>query len=260
MKNFKQKAISLILGICLVSGCATMASAANRPTCRSNAAAYRIVQVLYGKNADELLKSLTNDARVRQFMAQFFTAPKTQDEPCENCDTPAVNEPENCVDCEKPAPSEPEECIDCETPKDETPAPIETPAEVPQTQNLALDYEKKVVELVNAQRRAYGLAPVALSEELCVKARVKSQDMAKNRYFDHNSPTYGSPFAMMQQLGVSYRFAGENIAMGYATPEAVVNAWMNSEGHRANILNANYQTLGVGYVADGNYWTQWFIG
>ena len=79
-------------------------------------------------------------------------------------------------------------------------------------------------------------------------------------YFSHTSPTYGSPFDMMRAFGVSYRTAGENIAMGYATPAAVVEAWMNSEGHRANILSANYTTLGVGYVADGGYWPQWFIG
>ena len=65
---------------------------------------------------------------------------------------------------------------------------------------------------------------------------------------------------MMRAFGVSYRTAGENIAMGYATPAGVVEAWMNSEGHRANILSANYTTLGVVYVADGGYWTQWFIG
>ena len=65
---------------------------------------------------------------------------------------------------------------------------------------------------------------------------------------------------MLSSFGISYRAAGENIAIGYATPEAVVNAWMNSPGHRANILNPSYTQLGVGYVADGSYWTQEFIG
>ena len=81
-----------------------------------------------------------------------------------------------------------------------------------------------------------------------------------NRYFAHNSPTYGTPFQMMKAFGLSYRTAGENIARGYATPQAVVNGWMNSSGHRANILNAGYTQIGVGYVAQGNYWTQMFIG
>ena len=115
-------------------------------------------------------------------------------------------------------------------------------------------------DVVNAERAKYGLAALTLDETLCGYARVKSQDMHDQGYFSHTSPTYGSPFDMMRSFGVSYRSAGENIAMGYSTPEAVVAAWINSEGHRANILSANYTTLGVGYVEDGGYWTQWFIG
>lgn len=121
-------------------------------------------------------------------------------------------------------------------------------------------YEQQVAALVNAERAKYGLAALTLDETLCGYARVKSQDMHDQGYFSHTSPTYGSPFDMMRSFGVSYRSAGENIAMGNSTPETVVAAWMNSEGHRANILSANYTTLGVGYVEDGGYWTQWFIG
>ena len=91
-------------------------------------------------------------------------------------------------------------------------------------------------------------------------ARYKSQDMRDNGYFSHNSPTYGTPFQMLSAFGLSYRTAGENIAKGYASPQAVVNGWMNSSGHRANILNASYTQIGVGYVSRGNYWTQLFIG
>lgn len=123
-----------------------------------------------------------------------------------------------------------------------------------------LSFEEQVVELVNEQRAAYGLSPLTLNTELSKVARIKSQDMHDNNYFSHTSPTYGSPFEMMTTFGISYRTAGENIAMGYTTPEAVMNGWMNSEGHRANILNASYTEIGVGYVADGNYWTQEFIG
>lgn len=121
-------------------------------------------------------------------------------------------------------------------------------------------FEERVAELVNQQRAANGLKPVTLSAELSKAARAKSQDMHDNRYFAHESPTYGSPFDMLKSFGISYRTAGENIAMGYATPEAVMNAWMNSTGHRANILNASYTQIGVGYVADGSYWTQEFTG
>ena len=66
--------------------------------------------------------------------------------------------------------------------------------------------------------------------------------------------------AVSKSFGITYNYAGENIAMGYSSPEAVMTAWMNSAGHRANILSANFTTLGVGYGADGGYWTQWFIG
>lgn len=121
-------------------------------------------------------------------------------------------------------------------------------------------YEQEVVDLVNEIRTQYGLQALEISETLCDGARLKSQDMRDNGYFDHTSPTYGTPFEMMRALGISYSAAGENIAMGQSTPEAVVNAWMNSEGHRANILSTSYTQIGVGYVADGNYWTQWFIG
>ena len=84
--------------------------------------------------------------------------------------------------------------------------------------------------------------------------------MLDNRYFSHTSPTYGSPFQMIKAFGLSYRTAGENIAKGYASPQAVVNGWMNSSGHRANILNVSYTQIGIGYVAQGNYWTQMFVG
>ena len=121
-------------------------------------------------------------------------------------------------------------------------------------------YEQQVVSLVNAERARYSLPALTLRSDLCAYARVKSDDLRTGGYFSHESPTYGSPFDMMKSFGITYNHAGENIAMGYSTPEAVVSAWMNSEGHRANILSASYTELGVGYVADGGYWTQWFVG
>ncbi len=119
--------------------------------------------------------------------------------------------------------------------------------------------ERQVVTLVNQKRAAAGLKSLTLNATLSNGARMKSQDMQKSRYFSHTSPNYGSPFDMMRSLGISYRSAGENIAMGYSSAEAVVNAWMNSPSHRANIMNASYTQIGVGYVSNGGYWTQWFI-
>lgn len=120
-------------------------------------------------------------------------------------------------------------------------------------------FEREVVSLCNEIRASYGLSPLTINEKLCRLARMKSQDMVDKNYFSHESPTYGSPFDMLKSYGVSYRSAGENIAKGYATPKAVVDAWMNSEGHRANILNSSYAEIGVGYVTDGNHWTQLFL-
>lgn len=121
-------------------------------------------------------------------------------------------------------------------------------------------YESEVIRLTNEARKQNGLAPLSTNWELSRVARYKSQDMVDKRYFSHTSPTYGSPFDMMKAFGISYRAAGENIAYGQRTPQEVVNAWMNSPGHRANILNASFTQIGVGYVANGNYWTQMFIG
>ena len=130
---------------------------------------------------------------------------------------------------------------------------------IPSVPSSTTAYEAEVVRLVNQRRAEHRLKPLTQDWELSRVARYKSQDMKDLGYFSHTSPTYGSPFQMMKSFGISYRTAGENIAKGYASPEAVVNAWMNSPGHRANILNSTYTHIGVGFVASGNYWTQMFI-
>ena len=130
---------------------------------------------------------------------------------------------------------------------------------IPSKDNEVLNYENEVIRLVNEIRVKNGLSELKSDWELSRVARFKSQDMKDNNYFSHTSPVYGSPFQMMKSFGISYKSAGENIARGQKTPEAVVNAWMNSSGHRANILNSSYNTIGVGYVKSGNYWTQMFI-
>ena len=123
--------------------------------------------------------------------------------------------------------------------------------------------EKQVASLTNSERKAAGLGSLTLDSQLSKLARMKAEDMAKNGYFSHTSPTYGSAFDMMKQYGVSYRTAGENIAKGQKTAESVMNGWMNSSGHRANILSSTYTHIGVGYAKDskGNtYWVQVFKG
>lgn len=131
---------------------------------------------------------------------------------------------------------------------------------IPTLDTTVSSYEQKVIDLVNQIRVQNGLKKLTANWELSRVARYKSQDMKDKKYFSHTSPTYGSPFNMIKNFGISFKTAGENIAYGYSTPEAVVNGWMNSEGHRKNILNPNYTQIGVGYVASGHYWTQMFIG
>ena len=139
--------------------------------------------------------------------------------------------------------------------------PESTPEQKPSTDFSS--YQQQVLDLVNAERTKRGISALTLDSNLSSVATKKSQDMVNKNYFDHTSPTYGSPFDMMKQFGISYRTAGENIAKGQKTPQEVVTAWMNSEGHRKNILNPNFTNLGVGIAKDSKgttYWTQMFIG
>jgi uncharacterized YkwD family protein len=144
-------------------------------------------------------------------------------------------------------------------PVQQQPVTAALPSSTPTTSSLSA-YEQKVVDLTNQERAKNGLTALKVDTTLSKMAHEKSRDMSANSYFSHTSPTYGSPFDMMKKYGITYRYAGENIAMGQQTPEEVVKAWMNSEGHRKNILSPNYNYIGVGYVEQGNYWTQEFIG
>lgn len=131
----------------------------------------------------------------------------------------------------------------------------------PTTENNKI--EKEVVTLVNQERAKQGLAPLKENSQLSNVARTKSEDMANNNYFSHTSPTYGSPFDMMKHFGITYTAAGENIAMGQKDAASVMTSWMNSPGHKANILSKDFTEIGVGLAKDKSgsiYWTQDFIG
>lgn len=155
-------------------------------------------------------------------------------------------------------PVQPERPVEPERP--ETP-PVVAP-EVPSVNVSGLSaMEMEVVRLVNIERQKAGLSNLTASSALSRVARTKSEDMGRNNYFSHSSPTYGDPFAMMRQFGISYTIAGENIASGYYSAQSVVRGWMNSYGHRENILNPSFNTIGVGAYEISNgtiYWTQMF--
>jgi uncharacterized YkwD family protein len=136
-------------------------------------------------------------------------------------------------------------------------APAAKPVAPKQVQK-ADQFASQVVALVNQERAKAGLKPLQADAALSAMARDKAVDMHNNHYFSHTSPTYGSPFNMMRKYGIPFRTAGENIAMGQRSPQEVMNQWMNSKGHRANILNPNFTKIGVAHY--NGYWVQEFTG
>lgn len=120
---------------------------------------------------------------------------------------------------------------------------------------------EEVLKLVNIEREAEGLKPLVLNRELSDVALEKSRDMEEKGYFEHISPTHGTPFQMMERARINYRRAGENIAKGHRTPQEVVRGWMNSPTHRKNIMDPKFKELGIGVTGKGvRLWTQMFIG
>jgi uncharacterized YkwD family protein len=142
-------------------------------------------------------------------------------------------------------------------PSTATPAPqppaTQTPAPgQPSTSDDLTEEEKLLLELINNERAKSNLSPLNADSELMKVARLKAKDMTTANYFSHYSPTYGSPFDMMRQFGITFKAAAENIA-GNSTVQGAVKAWMNSEGHRSNILNGNYNYTGVGVAKSNKY-------
>ncbi|WP_203248864.1 CAP domain-containing protein [Sporosarcina beigongshangi] len=170
-----------------------------------------------------------------------------------------VESPAPVKPVEKPAPTKPTPAP-TPTPAPEKPTEVapSTPVETPQDASISA-IEKAVLDLTNAERQKAGLKPLQTDKNLMTSARQKSADMASKKYFSHTSPTYGSPFDQMKANGVTYKAAAENIAMGQRTAEEVVKGWMESPGHRQNILTPGYTHIGIGFDKNGNYWTQQFI-
>lgn len=145
--------------------------------------------------------------------------------------------------------------------KEETPSKPQKP----ENDNIVQDSSKagQVLGLVNKERTLRGLTALKGDSALNRVAQLKAEDMAKKGYFSHTSPTYGSAFDMLKSHNIKYKTAGENIAYGQKTAQTVMNGWMNSSGHRANILKSSYTKLGVGYAVSSNgtpYWVQIFVG
>lgn len=133
---------------------------------------------------------------------------------------------------------------------------------IDQNTTVLTEDEKEVFYLINEQRIKAGLKALEIDDEVQNVARIKAKDMVEAGYFSHTSPTYGSPFDMLKSYKISYKTAGENIA-GNSNNKKAVDAWMNSEGHKANILSSNYNYTGIGVVNSSKYgkiFVQMFIG
>ncbi|MDQ0273710.1 CAP domain-containing protein [Cytobacillus purgationiresistens] len=228
---------------------------------------------------EEILKSAQAAAKEAYAQKQSNKEQANAEQPAQPVEEAPAKEPEKNVEQPAPVPEQPvQKPVEKEEPKQEAPkqeapkqeAPVQQPeqevkeegqkpAEEASSSEVSA-FEQEVLKLTNQERAKNGVPALKLDVELSKVAREKSRDMQAKGYFDHNSPTYGSPFDMMKQFGISYSSAGENIAMGQRSPQEVVTGWMNSQGHRENILNAKYTHLGVGHVESGNYWTQMFIG
>jgi uncharacterized YkwD family protein len=238
-------------------------------------AKYEYVQVdpgQWGNWANRFSFNGQNEQEGNEQQSPNVTQPQTrQDEPAQQ---PGQNGQESTQEQQTPQngkneqPPAPNEGTAQEAPAEQAPTEQEqdTAQQAPAEQQEAGDtagisqFAQQVIDLTNKERANNGLPALKADAELSSVAEKKSQDMEQNDYFSHTSPTYGSPFDMMRDFGVDYSTAGENIAQGQQTPEEVVDAWMNSPGHRANILSEKFTHIGVGFEEAGNHWTQMFIG
>lgn len=160
-------------------------------------------------------------------------------------------------------PLQPGEELPAQPPEEETPpaeeAPPQEEPDAPEESGGVQEAAEAVTSLVNAARQDAGLSELELDADLCAAAQARAQEIAQS--FSHTRPDGSSCFTILEEFGISYRAAGENIAMGQRTPEEVMDGWMNSSGHRENILNGTFTSIGVGYYVDGAgaaHWVQIF--
>lgn len=169
------------------------------------------------------------------------------------------NEEQKKPQAQKPQEQKPQE----QKPQAQKPQEQNPPAQSQTVSGAQTGFESDMLKQVNAQRAKNGQSALTLNQTLCASARVRAAEIAKDGCFSHTRPDGRGCFTAIS--GVSYRTAGENIAMGtwgYFGVDEIMDGWMNSEGHRANILNGDFSEVGFGcVVVNGNgYWVQIFIG
>ena len=173
--------------------------------------------------------------------------------------TPDIEQPEETPE-QTPDTEQPEEIPDNTPQQPDDNRPEQTPEQTPEEDGDSSqgDYASQVVALVNAERAKYGLSALKVDSRVQQAAQVRAAETVQS--FSHTRPNGSSFSTALTEAGVSYTRSGENIAYGQSTPQQVVQAWMNSSGHRANILNESFTTIGVGYTVSGGtaYWAQLF--
>ncbi len=238
---------------------------------------YRVISVSHRDNKGMLLKLNNWYANFSNWYAGLSNKvyqPKPEgNRPAPQPETkPVVPAPQPEIEPEQPAPAPEDKPKPVEQPerpapspqpevKPEKPIPEQKPEPTPIPQGIG-GQQGQMLDMVNQERTKAGLKPLTWDADLANVAQVKAKDMSDNNYFDHNSPTYGSPFEMMKKFGISYRAAGENLA-GSSSVERAHVGLMNSEGHRKNILNPNFTHMGIGVEKSTRYgyiYVQMFIG
>jgi len=265
-------ALTLIVGL-LISGPANVADA-KTINCSGTGTKVVKINIADNGNINDLLGNILSKFNInKDYINSILNkcvnpGNTTQDnikpgEEVKNPDAEVPAETPKAPEAPAETPKEEKPEVPVETPKEEKPeAPVETP-QTPVDNPSGLRAEQaRMFELVNQERAKAGLQALKWDAELARVADIKAQDMVQNNYFSHTSPTYGSPFDMMKNFGIKYRTAGENLA-GYNSVEGAHNGLMNSDGHRANILNSSFTHIGIGVQKSPRYgyvFVQMFIG
>ncbi len=280
MKIFS-KTIAVVLSAFVILACAVpAASAAQAAPCpqvkviRYAGPGCGSLQELIEKLCDgcgicpnDILKAIKGNCPARGDCAPVPEAPSQQ--PTDAPTEPAVIPVKPTEHPTEPVvvPTKPVEAptVPVEVPTEKPTVPVVKPTEAaPPQQPVSAEfntvYEAEVLRLVNIERAQYGLAPLTMDNGAVQVAHLRAKEIVQS--FSHTRPDGSSCFTAAKEFGLSYRTAGENIAYGYATPQQVVSGWMNSEGHRKNILSASFSKIGIGcYESRGVlYWSQFFIG
>lgn len=211
------------------------ASAHSLPT-----SGYRNILVLSGKNTETPIYN-GGSCNINKLLEQIL-------QKLPGCDIPGIGLPE-APDTNLPETDFPEN-----TPPESEAPDINIPEE-----DESLSYAEQVAALVNIERAKEGLSPLTIDQKVQAAAQVRAVECEQR--FSHTRPNGSSFSTALTEQGIAYRRAGENIAWGQRSPREVVNAWMNSDGHRANIMNKSFTKIGVGYYQNANgvkYWSQLF--